>query len=291
MYHMMRKYLEISRFFNMGLTGVAPVLGALSMWNIGETSLLNLAVLFAIGCFSHVYGFVINDIMDVKVDQLSKEFLPRPLVSGNITVKKAAIFAVGCMILSFLFSLIFRPPFEMSHTFRLTVLSSLAVAESIRRETGLETLIKWPNDVYIKGKKVCGILSELGVRDEKLLYAIVGIGINVNSDPSIDHEIRDIATSISLELRQSFSRLKLLKVILELIEHYYYVLKEGDFKSIRKHWDALSLIKGKKVKVVSSGNTQEGFVESFDEDGFLILRDYSGKRERIISADVSLSLV
>ena len=107
MYHMMRKYLEISRFFNMGLTGVAPVLGALSMWNIGETSLLNLAVLFAIGCFSHVYGFVINDIMDVKVDKLSKELLTRPLVSGNITVKKAAIFAVGCMILSFLFSLIF----------------------------------------------------------------------------------------------------------------------------------------------------------------------------------------
>lgn len=190
-----------------------------------------------------------------------------------------------------LFSLIFRPPFEMNQTFRLTVLSSLAVAESIRRETGLEALIKWPNDVYIKGKKVSGVLSELEVKDEQLQYAIVGIGINVNSDPSIDHEIRDIATSISLELRQSFSRLKLLRVILELIEHYYHVVKEGDFISIRKHWDALSLIKGKKVKVVSRGNIQEGIVESFDKDGFLILRDYSGKRERIISADVSLSFV
>ena len=190
-----------------------------------------------------------------------------------------------------LFSLIFRPPFEINQTFRLTVLSSLAVAEAIRQETGLEALIKWPNDVYIKGKKVSGILSEMGVENEQLQYVIVGIGINVNSDPSIDHEIRDVATSISVELRQSFSRLKLLKAILELMEHYYHVLKEGNFISIRKHWDALSLIKGKKVKVISRGNIQEGIAESFDEDGFLILRDYSGKRRRVISADVSLSVV
>lgn len=189
-----------------------------------------------------------------------------------------------------LFSLIFRPHFGINQTFRLTVLSSLAVAEAIRQETGLEAFIKWPNDVYVKGKKVSGILSELGVKDEQLQYVIVGIGINVNSDPSIDHEIRDVATSISVELRQSFSRLKLLNVILELIEHYYHVLKEGNFISIRKHWDALSLIKGKEVKVISRGNIQEGIAESFDEDGFLILRDYSGKRRRIISADVSLSI-
>lgn len=189
-----------------------------------------------------------------------------------------------------LFSLIFRPSFKIDQTFRLTVLSSLAVAEAIRRETGLAAFIKWPNDVYIKGKKVSGILSELGVKDGQLEYVIVGIGINVNSNPSIDREIRDVATSISVELRQIFSRLKLLNVILELIEHYYHVLKEGNFISIRKRWDALSLIKGKKVKVVSRENTQEGIAESFDEDGFLILRDYSGEKRRIISADVSLSI-
>ena len=163
-----------------------------------------------------------------------------------------------------LFSLIFRPPLKITQTFRLTVISSLAVAEALREEAGLEALIKWPNDVYVKGKKISGILSEVGIEDEQLQYVIVGIGININSDPSTHSEIRDIATSLSLELGQSFPRLRLLKVILMLIERYYYFLKKGDFNSLRQTWDALSLIKGKKVKVGSRGHIQEGIAESFD---------------------------
>jgi BirA family biotin operon repressor/biotin-[acetyl-CoA-carboxylase] ligase len=190
-----------------------------------------------------------------------------------------------------LFSLIFRPPFEATHTFRLTLISSLAVAEAIRQETGLEALIKWPNDIYLKGKKVSGILSELGVKGEQLQYVVVGIGINVNSDSSTYPEIKEIATSLSLELGKRFSRLKLLKAILELIERYYHVMQRGDFNSLKHTWDALSLIKGKKVKVVSKDEFKEGVAESIDEEGFLILRDYSGRKSRIVSADVSLSLV
>lgn len=190
-----------------------------------------------------------------------------------------------------LFSLIFRPTFEVIHTFRLTLVSSLAVAEAIRKETGLEALIKWPNDIYLRGKKVSGILSELRVEDEQVQYVIVGIGINVNGDPSIHPEIQNIATSLSVELGQDFSRLRLLKVILELIEGYYHVLKKGELGSLRQTWDSLSLIKGKKIKVASKGYLKEGIAESIDDDGFLILREDSGKRSRILSADVSLSLV
>ena len=91
----------------MGLTGVAPVLGALSMWTISEVTLFQLFVLFCIGCFSHVYGFVINDLVDIKVDKLSNELFARPLVSGSISRKKATIFAVACMIASFVLSILF----------------------------------------------------------------------------------------------------------------------------------------------------------------------------------------
>ena len=104
---MIRKYLEISRLFNMGLTGVAPVLGALSMWGVDKLTFFQLFILFCIGCFSHVYGFVINDLVDIKVDKLSKELIARPLVSGRITRKKAAYFAVACMIISFILSTFF----------------------------------------------------------------------------------------------------------------------------------------------------------------------------------------
>jgi 4-hydroxybenzoate polyprenyltransferase len=104
---MIREYLEISRFFNMGLTGVAPVLGALAMWNIRETTLIQLVILFVIGCLSHIYGFVVNDIVDIKIDKLSADLSARPLVSGHITVRKAKYFAIACMIISFILSIVF----------------------------------------------------------------------------------------------------------------------------------------------------------------------------------------
>ena len=91
----------------MGLTAVAPVLGALSMWDVGTLSLLELFFLFIIGCLAHAYGFVLNDVIDIKVDKLSKELTTRPLVRGSITRKRAIWFAVICMIGSFLLSFIF----------------------------------------------------------------------------------------------------------------------------------------------------------------------------------------
>ncbi len=148
-----------------------------------------------------------------------------------------------------LFSLIFRPSLKASQTFRLTLLSSLAVAEAIRQETGLDALIKWPNDVYIKGKKISGILSESGIHRDHLEYIIVGIGINVNSTPSKNPEIEERATSLSMELGENFPRITLLTVILKLIENYYRTIQKGDFHSLKKRWDTLSLINHKKVMV------------------------------------------
>lgn len=104
---MLRDYLEITRLFNMGLTAVAPVLGALSMWNMGTLSLLKLFILFLIGVLAHIYGFVINDVIDIKVDKLSKELSARPLVRGSITRGRAAVFAISCMVVSFILSFIF----------------------------------------------------------------------------------------------------------------------------------------------------------------------------------------
>ena len=190
-----------------------------------------------------------------------------------------------------LFSLIFRPSLTATQTFRLTVISSLAIAEAIRQETGLETFIKWPNDIFVKGKKISGILSELSGTSERLEYVIAGIGINVNSDPTVHPEIRDSATSIRRESRQDFPRLQLLTVVLELIETYYQRLHEGDFPSLKKRWDTLSLITNKNVSVESMGAVYEGIVESIDDDGVLTLRDHSGTRRNIVCADVSLSLL
>ena len=111
-YCMIRKYLEISRLFNMGLTGVAPVLGALSMFTIHASSLFQLFMLFFIGCLAHTYGFVLNDIFDVRVDQLSKDLTLRPLVNGSITLRHATMFGLACLILSFILTIFFYTGFD-----------------------------------------------------------------------------------------------------------------------------------------------------------------------------------
>jgi len=121
---MIRDYLEITRLFNMGLTGVAPVLGALAMWNVDTFSPLKLVILFIIGGLSHAYGFVLNDFIDIKVDTLSKDLTTRPLVQGSITRKRAAFFAVSCMIGSFLLSLVFFS--ELQNYFFLIAILLLA---------------------------------------------------------------------------------------------------------------------------------------------------------------------
>jgi len=92
-----REYLKLSRSFNAGLTGISPVMGAVSM---GESRLLPLFLLFLVGFFGHVYGFVVNDIVDLKVDRLSSEISDRPLVSGTISKRNAWIFAIVSMALS-----------------------------------------------------------------------------------------------------------------------------------------------------------------------------------------------
>jgi 4-hydroxybenzoate polyprenyltransferase len=117
---MFRDYIEITRLFNMGLTAVAPVLGALSMWNIGSLELWKVGILFLIGGLSHIYGFVINDVIDIRLDKLSKDLTARPLVRGSITRRAAVMFAVSCMIVSFLLSFVFY-----SELFRFLVLAGI----------------------------------------------------------------------------------------------------------------------------------------------------------------------
>ncbi len=104
---MLRAYIKLTRPFNLALTGIAHVLGALSMWNIHKTGIFSLFVLFVIGCLFHIYGFVFNDYIDVKIDKKSGELSERPLVSRVIKRKNALFFAVGSMILSWFFALYF----------------------------------------------------------------------------------------------------------------------------------------------------------------------------------------
>lgn len=108
---MLAEWLKLIRSFNLALTGVAPVLGALAMYQVGKISVLSLFVLFLIGCCSHIYGFVLNDYLDVRVDKLTRELKERPLVSGTIKPSSALGLALSALVLSWLLTLFFYSDF------------------------------------------------------------------------------------------------------------------------------------------------------------------------------------
>ena len=99
---MIREYLKLARSFNAVLTGLSPVMGAIAM---EQYDLSILFLLFLVGFFGHIYGFVLNDIMDYKIDKSSTEISDRPLISGTISIKNAWTFAIGAMIVAFLIAI------------------------------------------------------------------------------------------------------------------------------------------------------------------------------------------
>lgn len=174
----------------------------------------------------------------------------------------------------------------LSYLPSLVMLASLAVVHSLKAVTSLESQIKWPNDVLINGKKVCGIVLESNVRKNIVAYTIIGIGINVNFRLSDFPEIPPTATSLSDELGRDVSRVDMTRCLLVEIEKLYLALPDAE--SIYQEWQKKLVTLGKKVQAKSGGTILEGIAESVTRDGRLILRHSNGSSTKIIAGDVTL---
>ncbi|MFC1941431.1 biotin--[acetyl-CoA-carboxylase] ligase [Chloroflexota bacterium] len=168
----------------------------------------------------------------------------------------------------------------------LIMLASLAVVHGIEAATGLKSQVKWPNDVLINGKKVCGILIESDVQGNTVNYTILGIGINVNLRLADFPEILPIATSLSHELGRDVSRLKVIRCLLVEIERLYLALSAG--ASLYEEWRDRLVTLGKKVHATVGDTVHEGIAESVARDGSLLLRGSDGSLTRIVAGDVTL---
>ena len=192
---------------------------------------------------------------------------------------------------SLLFSILFRPPFTPLQAQRLTMTCSLAVCDVLLEvarveATDLHVGVKWPNDVLIGGRKVCGILTELDVQEQNLCYAIVGIGINVNVDFRDAPPLIAPATSLSIETGRPISRLKVLVALLTGIERRYLALLEG--QSFHREWAARMTTLGHHVQVGSLSEHWEGTAVGVDDDGALLVRAEDGSVRRVLAGDVTL---
>ena len=150
----------------------------------------------------------------------------------------------------------------------------------------MKSQIKWPNDVLINGRKVCGILIESDVQGSTVNYTIIGIGINVNLRLADFPDILPIATSLSHELGRDVSRLRVIRCLLVEIERLYLTLSSG--RSIYQEWRDSLVTLGKKVRVKSGETVYEGIAESVATDGGLLLRGSDGSLSKIVVGDVTL---
>jgi BirA family biotin operon repressor/biotin-[acetyl-CoA-carboxylase] ligase len=187
------------------------------------------------------------------------------------------------------FSIILRPKLNVKDIPKLTLITSLAVAKTISQLLNLKTKVKWPNDVLIKTKKVCGILTEANTREKTINFVVIGIGINANIElHSLPPQIRENATSLKQELKREINREQLLQVLLEKMEHYYLMLLKGKFDLILKEWKTLCDFLGSHVEVTTLKEKIEGVAIDIDKNGALIIKLQDGTLRRVLSGDVSL---
>ena len=175
---------------------------------------------------------------------------------------------------------------ELSYLPSLIMVMSLAVVHAIARTTDLKAQIKWPNDILINGKKICGILIESSLKGNRLDYTVTGIGINVNFNPADFPQIPDTTTSLANELGGEISRLDLVRSLLAEIERLYLSLPTGD--SVYKEWRDNLVTLGQEVQVTSDSITCKGTAESVSSDGSLLLRQPDGRITKIVAGDVTL---
>ena len=181
------------------------------------------------------------------------------------------------------FSVVLYPHIPPERGMLLTMASSVAIVQGIKETTGLHPVIKWPNDLLINGKKVCGILTELDAEMDRINYTVIGIGINVNNQLSED--LQGTATSLIQETGSRVSRVKLLRSILKCFDENYSRLISGDYDFIRDSWFSHANIIGRNIRVHGEKTILKGVVSSVDESGCLILDTEDGS-VRVVSGDV-----
>ena len=187
------------------------------------------------------------------------------------------------------FSILLRPPFPPQSVTRLTIATATSLARCIRKSTGTNAQIKWPNDILINGKKVAGILTELRAELDHVKYVILGIGLNVNLGlTDFPGDVAKLATSLRIAASRTIDRPALAADLLSHLDSDYKRIKEGHFHAVSEEWEEMSCTLGREVQIQCGDRLIKGRAESLDPDGALLVRTQHGRLERILGGDVTL---
>ena len=185
-------------------------------------------------------------------------------------------------------SVVLRPKFSPLKASMLTLLAALAVRDGVFQVTGVSPVIKWPNDLVLSGKKICGILTEMILEEEYIQYVVVGIGINVNQ-VEFPEDVREKATSLFLETGKHFSRAELTARTAEAFERYYEIfLQTEDLSALQEDYNRSLAGMNGPVQVLAPSGGWDGTSLGIDAGGSLLVKDAEGKIQSVNAGEVSV---
>ena len=183
-------------------------------------------------------------------------------------------------------SVLFRPTLPPMLAQTITLTTAVSVAEACG-DLGIQSQIKWPNDVLIGGKKICGILSEMQADMDHVAWLVVGIGVNINQN-AFPPELADIATSLSQAKGKTLTRNEVAAHTLNRLGQNYRLLCQQGFIPIRRKWKERALNLGKTITVRDFSGQRTGKALDIDEEGYLLLEEANGAVCRITAGDILL---
>ena len=187
---------------------------------------------------------------------------------------------------SVMMSILLRPKFEPQYAPTLTLVMGMAVAKAVK-SLGFDVSIKWPNDVVVSHKKICGILTEMGVRDGKIDYAVIGVGINVNIK-EFPEEMADKATSLYLESGREFDRSQIPGLVMEAFEEYYEKFAATcDLSGLKEEYESILANYNQPVRVLAK-EPYEGVARGITDGGELLVEKTDGTIVAVSAGEVSV---
>ena len=185
------------------------------------------------------------------------------------------------------FSIIVRPDMSPNKASMLTLVMALAVCQAIREETELDAHIKWPNDIVVNRKKVCGMLTEMTAELDYIHEVVIGVGINMNQT-EFPEEIQENASSLYVQGGQKVMRSNLVKSCMEQFEKYYDMFMQSqDLSGLQDTYNALLVNMDTGVKVLDPKGEYEGIARGIDEEGQLLV-ERDGKLQAVYAGEVSV---
>ncbi|MST75147.1 biotin--[acetyl-CoA-carboxylase] ligase [Roseburia sp. MUC/MUC-530-WT-4D] len=238
-----------------------------------------------------IYYYDVTDSTNIRAKELAEEGHP----SGTLVVADHQESGRGRRGRSWdspsgtgiFMTLLLKPEMNPNHASMLTLVAAMAVARAISKCADTEALIKWPNDIVIGGKKICGILTEMSAQFDFINHIVIGIGINVHNE-HFPEEIAETASSILLQTGKRIRRAELIEQILEQFEHYYAIFMETeDLSGLVKEYNSILVNMNKSVRVLDPKEPFEGKAMGITKKGELIVDTWES-RKMVSSGEVSV---